>query len=117
MSLDIYFYVDNKCPHCGLPIGDEECVFDKNITHNLAGMAREAGFYTELWHPEEKGTNAKQLGEAIEEGIKAMEADPERFKKFSATNGWGTYDQFIPWLREVVSACKDYPEARLKSSV
>ena len=40
----------------------ETDVFDYNITHNLANMARAAKIYDTLWHPEKAGyTTAKQL--------------------------------------------------------
>lgn len=116
MSLDIYFYEQQKCPHCGLDIGEPKCVFDKNITHNLGNMAKEAGFYKELWHPEDQNTTARQLGDAIEAGIEKMKADPQRFKEFDASNGWGTYEQFLPWLSELLRACREYPDATLSAS-
>lgn len=102
MSLDIYFEKENYCPHCGQFLNGEE-VYLKNITHNLSKMAREAGFGV-LWeYPEESGIRkVKQLIPYIEHGIKELESNPEKYKKFSASNGLGTYEQFIPWLKELL---------------
>lgn len=85
MSLDVYLS-PNKCQHCGR--ADEG--FWQNITHNLNKMADEAGIYGIVWRPEENGiTTARQLIEPLRKAIADMKADPERFKKHNASNGWG----------------------------
>lgn len=89
-------------------------VYDANITHNLGGMAREAGIYEALWESE-KFKTAAELVPIIRKGIAEMENDPERFKVHDAGNGWGTYDQFLPWLRNVLIACVENPDATPRS--
>jgi len=92
-------------------------IFSANITHRLNRMAEEAGFYEAVWRPEENGIeNAEQLIPILEAGIDRMLADPERYKKHDAPNGWGTYEQFIPWLRKLLSACKENPDATVRAS-
>lgn len=87
-------------------------VFSANITHNLNRMAGEAGIYKCLWRPDENGiTVAWQVIEPLEAGLDLLISDPERFRKFDASNGWGTYDRFVPFVRQVLSACKQYPHA------
>ena len=87
-------------------------VFDANITHNLGKMADEAGIYDVLWHPEENDIKtAEQLIEPLRMAIENMEATPERYKQFDASNGWGTYEQFLPQLKELLDACKKNPDA------
>jgi len=104
MSLDVY-----------LDAGDE--VFSANITHNLGAMAREAGIYEAVWRPEEHGYEcAGQIVEVLEKGLKAMEACPEHFREFNAKNGWGTYDQFVPWVKRYLEACREYPNATIYAS-
>jgi hypothetical protein len=106
MSLDIYFYQVQ-----------ETCVHAQNITHNLNSIADEAGFYKALWRPEENGiTTTSELLPFLESGVKAMREDPERFKKLSAANGWGTYEQFLPWLDELIAKCKEFPNATIRAS-
>lgn len=117
MSLDIYFRKQTVCPNCFHKFGTDEEVYWKNITHNLGRMADAAGFYKQLWKPEETDVvTAGQLGVHIERGIAELESNPEKYKQFSASNGWGTYEQFIPWLRELLVACKEYPDAIVSAS-
>lgn len=117
MSLDIYFRERKICPNCAHVLDDGEELFNKNITHNLGQMAREAGFYKQLWRPEETDVvTAQQLGVHIEKGIAELKSNPEKYKQFSAENGWGTYEQFLPWLSELLTACKEYPDAIVSAS-
>jgi hypothetical protein len=112
MSLDVYL-VNNYCVHCGR--GDEG--YSANITHNLNGMASEAGIYEIVWRPDEYGiTKANQLIEPLRKAITEMKADPERFKKYNAKNGWGAYDRFVPWLEEYLAACEEDPDASVRVS-
>lgn len=117
MSLDIYFNQKTVCPNCHHVLNSGEQVYEKNITHNLSRMATEAGFGKQLWHPEETDVvTASQLGYHIDKGIIELESNPEKYKEFSASNGWGTYEQFIPWLKELSQACKEYPDAVVSTS-
>lgn len=94
-----------------------ECLYESNITHNLTGMAHEAGIYKELWRPEELGiTKASQLIERMETGLHILELDPARFEKFNAKNGWGTYKQFVLFVREYLQSCKQCPDATVSAS-
>lgn len=112
MSLDVYLSL-NKCPHCGR--ADE--VFGQNITHNLINMADEAGIYGILWMPEENGiTTARQLITPLRKAIADMKADPKRFKKHNAGNGWGMYEHFVPWLENYLQACEAMPDAAVSVS-
>lgn len=96
----------------------ETCeVFSANITHNLGHMAAEAGIYKACWRPEELGiSRAKDLIPLLEKGLQALKEDAEHFKKFNASNGWGVYKDFIPWVENYLQACKDYPEAIIRVS-
>jgi len=104
MSLDIWLEEEVITP-----------VVSMNITHNLAEMAREAGVYECLWRPSVKGVVfGRDLIDPINRGIAEMKSDPERFRKFDSENGWGTYDDFLPWLEELLQGCKDHPNARVR---
>ena len=106
MSLDVYLTKDMPA-----------IIFNSNITHNLNKMAEEAGIYKLLWYPDEIGvTKAEQLIEPLREGIAKMKADPERFKKFNAENGWGRYEHFVPWAGEYLQACEATPDADVSVS-
>jgi len=90
-------------------------VVSMNITHNLAEMAEEAGIYECLWRPAEVGASVgADLIAPLDRAVAEMTADPDRFRKFDAPNGWGTYDDFLPWLEELLQGCKDHPNARVR---
>ena len=87
-------------------------VFGANITHNLGKMANEAGIYEIVWRPGEVGIKtAGQLIEPLRAGIELMAGDPVRFMAFDSPNGWGLYENFLPWLRRYLAACEEYPDA------
>jgi hypothetical protein len=107
MSLDIYLTAIRPTE-----------VFHANITHNLGRMANAAGFYEHLWHPKEEGiTLAQHLIAPLSQGIALMKADPARYKAFDAPNGWGTYDDFVPWLEKLLQACQENPDADISVSI
>lgn len=124
MSLDVYLEgephetqcVCSECGHKHIRQRVED-LYEANITHNLGPMGREAGIYKHLWRPEEIGiTKAKQLIEPLREGLALMKADPERFKKHNAPNGWGLYEHFVPFVEKYIEACEEYPEANVRVS-
>jgi len=107
MSLDFSLYAEDQD-------GNEIEVLDKNITHNLGEMAQEAGIYDALWHPNKFGlARAAELVPALEKGLAAMKADPDKYKQYESTNGWGLYRNFVPWVEEVLEGCKQYPSASI----
>jgi len=111
MSLDVYLM--------GIPPPPPEpiALFQSNITHNLGEMAKAAGIYQACWRPEEIGViKAAQLIPLLTAGLAKLEADPEHFKTFDAPNGWGTYKHFVPWVRDYLHACKEFPDADVQAS-
>jgi len=106
MSLDIW-------------LNDESgnCVFDRNITHNLGYMAKAAGIYEVLWHPDSINiTKASQITPILENGLMDMIKYPEKYEIYNAANGWGMYEHFVPFCIAVLQACVKYPNATVKTS-
>ncbi len=96
---------------------DSDRVFSANITHNLARMAEAAGIYQACWRPEEIGVaKAGHLILFLRKGLEKLRADPEQYRTFNALNGWGTYDQFVPWVERYLAACETYPDADVSVS-
>jgi hypothetical protein len=92
-------------------------VYWANITHNLNKMAMEAGIYEALWRPEEIGIEkAEQLIEPLTVGLEKMKADPVYFEQFNASNGWGKYEHFVPFVEKYLEACKANPDASVMVS-
>ena len=112
MSLDIYL-ITEKCPHCGRS-GEG---YSANITHNLCDMADALGIYEFLWHPERAGIKtAGQLIAPLKQAICLMKDAPAKYKAFDASNGWGTYKDFLPWLERLLEACEQSPDAGVEAS-
>jgi hypothetical protein len=134
MSLDVslnrikYVSYDKK----KFSVENEE-LFWANITHNLGKMADAAGIYEALWHPyrlhkdykhfdiDDEEYNfedsvtiyAKDISDIIETGLSKMKDDPDYFIKFNSPNGWGSYENFVPWIERYLEALKKYPESKV----
>lgn len=103
------------CPECKGHVPEE--VFDANITHNLTEMADEAGIYQAIWRPEEIGAHeASDIIPILEVGLAKMKAEPERFQQFNSSNGWGLYEDFVPWVESYLNACIANPDAVIEVS-
>ncbi len=89
-------------------------VFDCNVTHNLAPMAREAGIYECLWRPDETGyKTAQQLIEPLRAGLTLLRSDPARFRPLNPVNGFGSYDRFVVWVAELLFFFFQNPDATI----
>lgn len=114
MSLDItlYFEVDT---------GKEDdwyVVHDANITHNLGLMAYKAGIYHCLWRQHETQVKyAADLIQRLSDGLERMKKYPAYFKQFDSPNGWGMYKHFVQWVENCLNACREYPKAKVDTSV
>lgn len=98
-----------------LPESDE--VYWANITHNLNQMASVAGLYWCLWQPGELGiTEASQLIEPLTKGLEKLEADPDGFREYNPSNGWGNYDGLVRFVQGYLDACKRHPQAKVRVS-
>ena len=105
MSLDIWL----KCPHCGHDL------YENAITGNLAEMADSAGLYEAMWRPDEHGfVLAGDIIQLLNDGIRTLKSDPERFKKMNPPNGWGTYDILLRTATDYFAACSAHPDALIK---
>ena len=118
MSLDISLYSKEKhtvmCYSCMYEHEEQVKLYTANITHNLGEMACKAGIYKALWRPEEIGAKyAKDIIEVVEKGLADLKARPEYFKKFNSPNGWGMYEDFVPFVSDYLDALKEYPDAEI----
>ncbi len=112
MSLSVYLH-SNCCKTCHR----YDIAYEANITHNLAEMAEAAGIYNVVWHPEDIGiTQARKLVKPLRRALKLMKAYPGKFKQFDSKNGWGTYEDFVPWLERYLEACLASPDAEVHVS-
>ncbi len=115
MSLDVYLNLKGTKQEEN---GSDCCfVYSDNITHNLGDMAGKACIYQQLWCPEEMGiTKAEQLICSLDLGLIRLQSDPEYFKRFNPSNGWGTYELLVEFVANYLEACIQYPEATVEVS-
>lgn len=134
MSLDFYLQY-TKCEHCGGKLRSSFDVFDGNITHNLGKMALAADIYEALWRPyklhpeyktelendsdaeydfEESHTMyARDVIKVLEGGLQKLKKSPDKYKKYNAPNGWGSYKYFVPFVEAISKACEENPDAEI----
>lgn len=108
MSLDVY-----------LKNASDEEVYSSNITHNLNKMALAVSetFYKTLWRPEELGyVRAEDLLLELRKGVSKLVCAPSYFKKYDSPNGWGLYENFVPFVIEYIEACEKNPKAKVFAS-
>jgi hypothetical protein len=99
-----------------MPMSTTHEVYWANITHNLNKMAEEAGLYEYLWRPDEIGIEtAAELIEPLKAGLARLRADPDHFRQFNPSNGWGSYEALVEFVERYLHACRDYPHATVKA--
>lgn len=101
MSYDIYLTHPDTPSH---EIG--------NLTYNLAPMFSEA--FGTYWKDLLNGNNGSACQSLIEEAIKKMETDPDTHKELEPANKWGTYESGLAFLKEMLTACEEYPNMYVK---
>jgi hypothetical protein len=109
VSLDFDLVID-ACPHCLR--GDERIEF--NMTHNVSPMWRIAGCYEALY--ESEGKKASDVLPALLVAADHMEANAEQHLLLNPPNRWGSYDGALSWLRKVITACQENPDALIRVS-
>ena len=113
---------DVKCPGVEpsivYPNEDSFVIYSANITHNMCPMAKAANIYDLLWRgPENNIKKAHQLVEPLLNAISLMVREPAKFIELNPSNGWGSYDDFLPWLVKLAAKCAEYPDAEVEVSV
>ena len=120
MSLDITLILPETmpCPECGQGIiSTSKQVYEANITHNLAAMAKAANLYDVIWHPDNNGiTKARELIEPLKKGLDLLLSDSNKFKMYNSPNGWGTYADFITFISLYLTACTENQDATISVS-
>lgn len=91
-------------------------VYTSDITHNLAGMAREAGLYHAIWGGQQPAgciTMVSSIEPVLVQGLELLKAEPERFKAMNPPNTWGTYEGFVTFVEALLIACRENPDAEV----
>lgn len=114
MSLDLTLSVD---------------VHNMNITHNLGDMASQVPvgllesydgdvknltLYDVMWIPEEQDLYyADDIILYVTVGLKELLDNPDKYKKFNPSSGWGDYNGLVEATTELLFNLKIYPNAKL----
>ena len=92
-------------------------LYHRNITHNLGRMAKAAGLYGVIWHPDVSGIKtAGQLAHSLDIGLEALISNPEYFSTFNPENRWGDYLGLVRFVTDYRNACIRYHDARVEVS-
>lgn len=91
-----------------------------NITHNLTEMADDCvvpcdviTLYDLLWRDIQEPYTENEVWvyiSKLSECLYVLKNDPEHFKQFNPSNGWGTYEQLIEFVRSFIHALINMPE-------
>lgn len=94
-----------------------------NITHNLAEMAEdclsfEEGYqryslYNLLWRDTQAPFTGNYLNVYIAHlayCLYVLRNNPDYFKQYNPSNGWGTYEQLVEFVHSFIHALIDMPE-------
>ena len=93
-----------------------------NMTHNLKEMARECrierdpqykclSLYDLLWRDEYPWeVSHSEYIQYLKAYLIILTDEPERYKQFNPSNGWGTYEQLVEFVRSFIHALIDMPE-------
>ena len=106
MSLDITLIKTQPC-----------AIYEDNITHNLNEMAEAAGLYEALWYPEKiDAKDARDIIPFLRAGLAKLRAQPDHFRQYNPSNGWGSYEGLVEFVKNYLAACEEYPDAKIEVS-
>ena len=93
---------------------------DFNITHNLVPMAQAVDLYRCLWRPEENYPDpvlARYIAPDVRAGLIRLikEGGNGEFRHLEASNGWGTYTDFVGFVFDVNRALWQWPLATVEA--
>lgn len=105
MSYDVYLEVDGGGP-------DSVEAYWRNHTSNTAVMWREAGCDVADFDGAEAWAFARSLGRAVRD----IEERPDHYAKWNPSNGWGSVETTLAFLRDLLDACERFPKAKVRVS-
>ena len=77
-------------------------------------MARACGAYECCWRPSENNyVLANDLISPLTQAISNLENNPDYYKWYNSSNGWGDYYSFLVFLKDYLEAANKYPHAKI----
>lgn len=105
MGYDVYLMIDTGGPN-------QHSVWSENHTSNTAGMWDKAGATLRDW----EGITASNAEPMLTAAIAEMEANPDTYRAMEPSNGWGSYESCINFLKSIRDACREHPRCTLNIS-
>lgn len=65
---------------------------------------------------EENPSQAFEIIPYLKNGIENLKENPEYFKKFNPSNGWGSYEGLLKFAEEYLKASETFPNAIIEIS-
>lgn len=104
MSLDILLLDATMTP--------PHVCYGASLPQSLIPMARAAGLYEVLWTPAQAGIHrAGDLRQPLRSGWGTLRLEEKRCRIVTPAEGWGTYEELVTFVRELLMACQRTPEA------
>lgn len=100
-------------------------VFTCNITNNLNKMVQAFGqkYYLALWHPYSLEVFedcleiiANDLIPYYEDTLLELLKNRKEYERYNSPNGWGTYEDLLNFLVQLISYCHKYPKSVIQTS-
>lgn len=97
-------------------------VLNLNITNNLNKMVQQYSYehYLAIWHPYDLNSLDKcrpllaiDVVNYYEETLIEFLHNRKEYERYNSSNGWGTYDDMVSFLTQLISYCHKYPTATL----
>ena len=87
------------------------------LTPEQNGILEKIASVLNSFNPDDLYENptADKLIPHLEAGLLKLKSHPEHYKQFDASNGWGTYKDFVPFVEEILDACKEHPKANVRT--
>lgn len=60
--------------------------------------------------------HGRDLIEPLRKGLADLKSRPAHYEQFNASNGWGLYKHFVPFVEKCLAACEEYPDAEVRTS-
>ena len=86
-----------------------DVAYGNNITWNVHELIKKSSG----WKIKNEANDglAEDIGYKCSVGIKELETNPKKYKRYESQNGWGTIPDTINFFQELLKVCKEYPYA------
>lgn len=91
----------NKCEHCKR----EDTIEVDNYTYNVNCMYARA-FGTKSFSYLLNNRKCSEVIDLLQEAIKNMESDPDKYREMNPKNGWGDYEGALEFLKKILADCE-----------